>query len=91
MTDCFPRKIRHSVEARRHHHVPYVTSLQTAEAMEAEDAEGLPQQTRACSIKLDTRKLSQALHFLNIKYDNAMCCTCMPWRPPPASPSSSAG
>jgi hypothetical protein len=48
--------------------------------MEAEDEEagGLPPQARACSIKLDTRKLSQALHFLNIKYDSAMCCT---WKP----------
>lgn len=48
--------------------------------MEAEDEEAggmMPPRTRACSIKLDTRKLSQALHFLNIKYDNAMCCTCL--------------
>ena len=44
--------------------------------IEDEDAGGVPPQARACSIKLDTRKLSQALHYLNIKYDSTMCCTC---------------
>jgi hypothetical protein len=29
---------------------------------------------RSCSIKLDSKKLSLALHFLSIKYDTAICC-----------------
>lgn len=54
------------------------TANAPTEAMEIEDEEagGVPPQARACSIKLDTRKLSQALHYLNIKYDSAMCCAC---------------
>jgi hypothetical protein len=45
----------------------------------AEDEEGREDGGRAgppsCSIKLDTRKLLTALHFLGgIKYESAMCC-----------------
>ncbi len=47
------------------------------EGMEACDHGGGEQgggRAASCSIKLDTRKLSLALHFLSTKYDSAICC-----------------